>query len=70
MIYPYTVVKDGVWYPSGTEVPDGKHQYTKTEINKMPLADLRNLGEILNVEMVESKTGAEIKKEIIRKLNL
>lgn len=70
MIYPYTVVKDGVWYPSGTSVPDGKRQYTKTEINKMPLADLRDLGKILNIETVESKTGAEIKKEIIRKLNL
>lgn len=26
MIYPYIVNKNGVWYPAGTEVPEGTEQ--------------------------------------------
>ena len=46
MIYPYIVVKDGVWYDAGNDVPEtsrletektdyGVAIHTKTEINRM-----------------------------------
>ena len=47
MKYPYIVIKDGIWYPSGTEVTgdifvDSKEivSYSKTEINRMPVSEL------------------------------
>ena len=48
MKYPYIVNKNGVWYPAGTEVPEGsashnkeadQKQYTKTDINRMSTAE-------------------------------
>ena len=56
MKYPHIVVKNGIWYPSGTDVPedisiienkivDQPVSYSKTEINRMPIADLRALAE-------------------------
>ena len=47
MKYPYIVIKNGKWYTAGEEVPDtvpGNKPagYTKTEINRMPTAELRH----------------------------
>ena len=70
MIYPYTVVRNGIWYPSGSDVPDGENKvnYTKTEINRMPVSELKTLGEKLGILGFETMTGTELKKEIINKL--
>lgn len=96
--YPYIVNKDGIWYKSGTEVPDTansaseenknenksntkprtesetadvkdkKIEYTKTDINRMSTADLKKLAKENGID--ESMSGAEIKKELIKKFEL
>ena len=79
--YPYIVNKDGVWYPAGTEVPADilpsenvdvaeKREYSKTEINRMAVADLKKLASELDIEDIEDMTGARLKKCIIEALGL
>lgn len=101
MKYPYIVKKNGVWYPSGTEVPEGvdfvvdgevigkvdgdvisvtnedviketleeiraeAKPYTKTDINRMSTAELRQMALNTDVEGADTMTGAELKKYLI-----
>lgn len=44
--------------------------YTKTEINRMSLADLRKVASENNVEDADTKSGAELKKNLIAILGL
>lgn len=44
--------------------------YTKTEINRMSTAELKNLADSENIEGAEDMTGAEIKKVLIEKFGL
>lgn len=72
--YPFIVNKDGVWYKAGTEVPayiipnnekeEMKPLYTKTEISKMPVSELREVAKKMQIEDVDSMTGTEIKKAL------
>lgn len=70
MKYKHIVVKDGVWYNAGDEVPEAnaeaplKMQYTKTDINRMSVSDLRDLARKTGVDS-NSMTGAEIKEYLI-----
>ena len=84
--YPYIVNKNGVWYPAGAEVPAGAKtaknntddekmetkevQYTKTEINRMPTAELKALAKEQGVKNAEDMTGADLKVELIKKMGL
>lgn len=79
--YPYIVNKDGVWYPSGAEVPEGaflpsetdleaKKTYTKTEINRMPVAELKSLAVDMDIESGDTMSGGELKKALIKALGL
>lgn len=77
MKYPYTVVKDGTWYPAGAEVPgdifvcaEEATCYSKTEINRMPVAELRALAEKEGISGFDSKSGSELKKNLICKYGL
>ena len=81
MKYPYIVVKDGVWYPAGTEIPAGtsvesennikpEKTYTKTEIHRMPASELKALAVEQEIENAEEKSGTELKKLLIEKLEL
>lgn len=76
MKYGYTVKKDGVLYPAGTEVPAGEPEkdsgktYSKSEISRMSTADLKTLAPTLGIEVTEESTGAKLKEEIIAKLGL
>ena len=79
MKYPYIVGKNGVWYPTGTEVPEdnpniktenGQNQYTKTEINRMSTAELQTLALENGVDGSDEMTGAELKKVLIEKFGL
>ena len=74
MKYPYIVNKDGVWYPAGTEVPEGtssKHEnLTKTDINRMTTAELKELAEKEEIDGFEEMTGGELKKVLIEKFGL
>ena len=98
--YPYIVNKNGVWYASGTEIPEDskaennekteaikeknlldefaetvtedrnakKLVYTKTEINRMSTAELKDLAKENGID--DELTGAEIKKALIAKFGL
>lgn len=82
MKFPYIVKKDGVTYPAGTEVPVGifvsketendKHigtkSYTKTEINRMPIDELKKLASECGID--DAKTGTEIKDCLIKHFGL
>lgn len=78
MKYGYTVKRDGVFYPAGTEVPVGVFanpdeevkQYSKSEISRMSTADLKELAPTIGIEVTEESTGAKLKEEIIAKLGL
>lgn len=84
MKYPYIVVKDGIWYPAGTDVPadtftepelpfvtvPNDKKYTKTEINRMSTADLKEFALEQEIDKAEEMTGAELKKVLIEKLGL
>lgn len=47
-----------------------KTKYTKTEINRMSTADLKELAPTLGIEVTEESTGADLKKGIIEALGL
>lgn len=65
----HSIKIDGKLYKAGEEIsPANTFNYSKTEINRMPVAELKKLGEELGVLGFESMTGAELKKEIISKL--
>lgn len=77
MKYPYIVNKDGKWYPAGTEVPADiveseiiNKTYTKTEINRMNVLELKKLGSQYGVKDAESKSGAELKRILIKLMEL
>lgn len=109
MKYPYRVIKNGIWYMAGEEVPDDDEKtvveevkeevnevvdepeievekpvpvveekkefvptpkYGKNQINRMPISDLRNVAVEVGIKDIQSKTGAELKREIIEILGL
>lgn len=79
MIYQHIVVKNGKWYNSGEEVPDDENNiqneekttnYTKTDIHRMPVEELRKLAEEQGIEGSEYLNGADIKKLLIEKMGL
>ena len=77
MKYPYIVNKNGVWYPSGTDVPEDiqkpkeeKPQYTKTDINRMSVDELRKMAMNTGVEGADTMTGKELKEYLCSVLNL
>lgn len=47
-----------------------ERKYTKTEINRMSTADLKEFAVEQDVENAEEMTGAELKKVLIEKLGL
>lgn len=77
MIAEYTVKMHGKWYHAGDELPSpavstvedtenaGLPSYTKTEINRMSIADLRALAEKTGVDGGSEMTGAELKQYFI-----
>lgn len=79
MIYQHIVVKNGKWYKSGEEVPDDENNvkneekttnYTKTDIHRMPVEELRKLAAEYGIENAEMMNGSEIKKIILDYLEM
>ena len=84
MKYPYIVNKNGVWYPSGADVPEDistvttdnlteklvHNVRTKTEINRMSTAELQELALENDIDGADEMTGAELKKVLIEKFGL
>ena len=75
MKYPHIVVHNGKWYNAGEEVPENNNSgasfsYTKTDIKRMPTADLQSLALEQGIENAMELTGAELKELLIEKLGL
>lgn len=51
------------------EVPQTS-AYTKTQINRMPTADLKQLASSIGIENADEMTGAELKKQLINAFGL
>lgn len=82
MIYGHMIKRYGKYYAAGEDVPDleetepgfsepqSQPQYTKTDINRMPTADLKAFAKERGVQNAEEMTGAELKKVLIDMLDL
>lgn len=83
MKYPYIVNYNGTWYPSGTDVPVGvkpvgdkkpvevkEEKYTKTDINRMSSAELKELAGKQGIDGAEEMIGADLKKALIEHYGL
>ena len=78
MKYPYIVNKNGIWYPAGAEVPQEiniqeekqEKKYTKTEISRMNVAELKELAMEIGVENASATSGSELKKILIEHFGL
>lgn len=82
MKYDHKVKYRGKWYPPGTEIPNaeveaqdstnsnGQRAYTKSEIARMPVDELRQLAITCGVENAQSMTGNDLKQHFISLLNL
>ncbi len=77
MIATNVIKIDGKWYKAGEVIPEeipGKSSlefnYTKTDINRMNVQDLRSLATSHGMSNVDSMTGGELKEYFISKFNL
>lgn len=80
MVATHSVKHNGVWYKVGQEIPEDKPQkssdpanpttYTKTDINRMSIDDLKALGTEQGIENAEELKGDDLKKLLIEKLGL
>lgn len=81
MIFKHQVKYNGVYYPAGTDVPVGvkpvekpveveEDKYTKTDINRMAAAELKELAGKQGIDGAEEMTGAELKKALIEHYGL
>ena len=86
MIAQNTVKMNGKWYKAGEEIPQThfpenmmnypsepytrEKQYTRTDISRMNVRDLRRLALENGVYDVQKMTSAEIKKTLLKILEL
>lgn len=82
MKYDHKVKYHGKWYPPGAEIPtaesesqgstnsNGQRTYTKSEIARMPVDELRQLAITCGVENAQNMTGNDLKQHFISLLNL
>ena len=77
MIAQNTMKMNGKWYKAGEEISLAKpqeevkqNQYTKTEINRMPVDELRGLAKKQGFSDVEEINGSDLKRMLIEKLGL
>lgn len=80
----HSIKINGKWFKAGEELPalnehhterkektlDGKKSYRKSDISKMPAAELQELAESEDIENATELTGSELKKSIIEKYGL
>ena len=80
MIFEHQVKYNGVYYPAGTSVPVGvkpvedkkpvEEKYTKTDINRMAAAELKELAGKQGIDGAEDMTGTDLKKALIEHYGL
>lgn len=77
MIAKNVIKINGKWYKAGEVIPEeipgqslSEFHYTKTDINRMSVQDLRSLATNHGVSNADSMTGGELKEYFISKFNL
>lgn len=77
MVLKHSIKINGKWYKAGEEITSAnivsnkkESCYSKSEINRMPVAELRILAKKEEIEGFGEKTGAELKKLLIQKYEL
>lgn len=81
MIATHFTKVNGKWYRAGQKIPAffnaetpeneaEENHYTRTDINRMPVDELRKLAGETGISGAESMTGADIKKALIDALSL
>ena len=81
MVAEYTVKRNGKWYHTGDVIEEAdfstsssslpfEKTYTKTEINRMSVDDLKSMAAENNVPGYENMTGTALKEYFINSLNL
>ena len=78
MIAKYSVKVGGKWYRAGEEISPAKTnkeveeniEYTKTEINRMSTAELKELAGKEGIDGAEDMTGTDLKKALIEHYGL
>jgi len=81
MIATHSVKIGGKWYKAGDKLPaltpsveevkkPEERIYTKTDINRMPIAELKTLAASKGIESGDTMSGAELKKNLLKALGL
>lgn len=82
MVFDHRVKYNGKWYLAGEEIEEGKVEtaetvstdaekaYTKTEINRMSVAELKALAKEKGVDGANDMTGSELKDYFIKAFKL
>lgn len=67
MKFDHKVKHNGIWYEPFEEVPDSivKKPYTKSEIARMPVDELRQLALSTGVDGAEEMNGTELKQYLL-----
>lgn len=67
MKFDHKVKHNGIWYEPFEEVPDsnGKKSYTKSEIARMPVDELRQLALKVGIGGAAEMNGTELKQYIL-----
>lgn len=80
MVAKHSVKVNGVWYKAGEEIPSAEtikktveveeEKYTKTDINRMAIAELKELAGKQGIDGAGEMTGADLKKSLIKHYGL
>lgn len=80
MVATHSIKHNGVWYKAGEEIKDKAETdntasanfmpYTKTDINRMPTADLQKLASENGIKNADEINGTELKKLLIERFEL
>lgn len=85
MIATHSVKMNGVWFRAGDFLPlpssasepirvsenkESMPVYKKNDINRMPVAELKELASTMGIESYETMNGAGLKKSLIEALGL
>lgn len=67
MKFDHKVKHDGIWYEPFEEIPDSdsKRAYTKSEIARMPVDELRQLALKTGVDGAAEMNGTELKQYLL-----
>lgn len=68
--YDNSVQHERAKEPESTSIEANEESYTKTDIHRMPVSDLRELASKHGIENPESMSGSELKEYLISKMGL